>query len=64
MIDYSGPISPGRFPRDEDDIEIKVLKIVKGTIEDAEKVALSYMTLKTFGREILWQKVRDGLIKC
>jgi len=62
MIGFSGPISSGQFERD--DIEIKVLKIVEGTSEGAEKVAKSYMNTKTFGREIMWQKAEDGLIKC
>lgn len=62
MIDFSGPISSSRFERD--DIEFRVLKIVKGTSKDAEKVALSYMTQKTFGRTIMWQKVEDGFTCC
>ena len=62
MIDFSGPISSGRFGRD--DVEFRVLKIVEGTLKEAEKVALSYMTVKTFGRTIKWQKVEDGLTRC
>ena len=62
MIDFSGPISSGRFGRD--DIEFRVLKVVQGTPKEAEKVALSYMTKNTFGRTILWQRVEDGLTRC
>jgi hypothetical protein len=62
IIDFSGPISSGRFGRD--DIEFRVLKIVEGTPKEAEEVALSYMTQKTFGRTIMWQKVEDGLTRC
>jgi hypothetical protein len=62
MIDFSDPISSSRFGRD--DIDFRVLKIVEGTSKEAEKVALRYMTVKTIGKSIKWQKVEDGLTRC
>ena len=62
MLEFSGPISSGGlFGRD--DLEIKILKIVEGTFEDAERHAKGYMTANTLGRTIGWQKAEDGLVK-
>lgn len=61
LFDYSGPIS-SRFGKDE--LNLRILAIVKGTAEDAAKIARRYLTMKTFGRTIEWKKIENGLIKC